>query len=135
MGRMMHAESPRFQRFSFSEEKTMQLVDMLLKNPSGGVFVAESDGYVIGMMAGFITQHFFSYETTASDFVLFVVPSYRGGSAALRLIKAFEEWAFESGAREITLGISTQGDTSRIAQLYQKLGYHDLGHTMIKGVQ
>lgn len=132
MGRRMHAESPRFRDSEYSAEKCAQTFDRLLANDYGVVLVAESNGEVVGMMAGFALEHFFSTDITASDVVVYVVPEARGTSAAARLIRAFEQWAVDKGASEIMLGVSTEVHSERTAAFYGRLGYPHSGHVVLK---
>lgn len=134
LGRKMRAESPRFSKLDYSDAKAEQLFMVLLSNPNGVVLLAENDSEIIGMMAGFASEHFFSQQLFATDFVLFIEPDHRGGSSAMRLIKEFEKWARDLGVVEIVLGISTEVHAGRTADLYARLGFDQSGITMIKRV-
>lgn len=105
LGRLMHSESPRFRKISFSEEKCEQTFNTLL--PGGGIFVAECGEEMAGMFIGMAHEHYFSYEMTASDLLLYVQPKFRRTSAATRLVKAFETWAFNQGIGVISLSCNT----------------------------
>lgn len=130
MAQLMHSESPRFKDKPFVLEKAQRIIDMLIAK--GGGWVAERDNALIGMIGGVIVEHFFSSYTFSTDFVLFVLPHYRGGSAAVRLIKTYEEWAFAQGAEEVGLGISTGVDQERTVCIYERLGYKLASYTCIK---
>jgi GNAT superfamily N-acetyltransferase len=67
----------------------------------------------------------------ACELAVYVTPEHRGRTG-MRLIKAFEAWAWDRGADEITLGISTEVDPERTAALYARLGYRRSGITTIK---
>ena len=78
----------------YSVEKVDQVIRTILANPDRWfLHLAESDGTIIGMYAGFLTEYYFSQDLMACDLALFVEPDKRGGRAAIRLIRAFEEWA------------------------------------------
>ncbi len=130
MGRLMHAESPRFRPVPFSTEKAQQLIEQLISR--GGAFVAEVDGALVGMFGGVVFEHFFSTTKMAADVVLYVTPEYRGGSLAARLVHAFERWAIEAGADELVLGVSTGIEAERTAGLYERLGYERSGISLLK---
>ncbi len=134
LGRDMHAESPRFSKLRYNDAKAASLFDMLVDNPNGIVLLAEDGDKIIGMMAGFASPHFFSFQLFASDFVLYIDPAHRGGTTAMRLIKNFEQWAIELGVAEIVLGVSTEVNAERTAEMYQRLGYEKSGITVIKRV-
>lgn len=135
LGEQMHAESPRFSRFAFAPEKCAEFARGLIESPQGFVFVAETGSEIIGLFAGFKTEHFFSFDRMASDVAVFVLPAHRGGSAFLRLLRAFEAAVAEGEDKlEIILGISTEVHTAQTAELYAKLGYSSIGASMGKVV-
>src|SRR5262245_32146893 len=51
----------------------------------------------VGYLVGKINRSFFSQSTYAVQEMWYVVPHYRGSSAALRLLREFERWADERG--------------------------------------
>lgn len=140
MGRAMHEESPEYQRMDFSEEKVAKLArylcgTMLVPSRPGSALVAEDEGRIIGMMAGFVIEHFFGHDKIASEYVLYVKPEHRRGTAAVRLIRAFEKWALSQGVRAIMPGVTTGNKTERTQALYMHLGYEANGVTLIKRVK
>jgi hypothetical protein len=50
------------------------------------------------------------------------------------MIKLFEQRAKDLGAKEISLGISTEIHAERTANLYEKLGYKRSGISTIKRI-
>jgi len=121
----MHAESS-FAGVTFSAEKTAALFAALI-NGAGFLMVAEADGEVIGGMAGWCAEHFFSHDKTAGDFGLFVHQDRRGGMAAARLLKAFAQWAREQGATMIRAGITTGVHLEASTRLYRAVGFRPVG--------
>jgi GNAT superfamily N-acetyltransferase len=118
---------------TYNPEKVAHLVSHMLATPDEFfLHVAEKDGSIIGMYAGTLTEYYFSNDRMAVDLALFVDPGKRGGLAAIRLIQAFEEWAFERGAKEICPATSTQAAPERTAMLYQVLGYEVVGNLFKK---
>lgn len=133
LAKRMHGESPRFARLTFSPAKCEALLRGLLGGQVvGGVLVAEKAGIIVGMAAGFVVEHFFGIEKVASDLAVYVAPEHRGGSIAVKLIRAFEKVGREGGAVEVTLGISTEVAAERTVALYQDLGYRLSGYLMLK---
>lgn len=130
LGRAMHAESPRFSRQPYSPTKTTGTIEFLLAN--GAVFVVVKGGRPVGMMGGMVAPGWFTEECSAVELAVYVTPEHRGGRTGMRLIRAFEAWAFEHGAGEITLGVTTEVDTERTAALYERLGYRRSGVTTVK---
>lgn len=119
--RAMHLESPRFSDITFSRSKAEALMCRLLD--VGGAFVAEQNGVLVGMFGGVVVEYMFSEERYASDLAVYVTPPYRGSSAFIRLVAAFEQWAISQNAREIILGVSTDVGTAGTLMMYERLGY------------
>ena len=134
LGRRMHAESPTYRELSYSPEKAaalgLRVVGTLL-NP-GGALVAEVNGRIVGMLAGYVVEHWFSHDKVASDYVLYIDPEHRGGMTAVRLIRAFERWAIAQGATVLLPGVSTGVKTEQTRDLYRALGYEPYGVAMMK---
>lgn len=140
MGRAMHDESPEYREMDFSEEKIRKLVNfmcgtLLVPSASNSALVAEDEGTIVGMMGGFVIEHFFGRDRIAHDYVLYVKPEHRRGTAAVRLIREFEKWAKAQGVRAIVPAITTGLSTERTEGLYLKLGYEPNGVTLIKRIK
>ena len=131
LGRRMHAESPRFSSFAFNPDKCADLCRNLITSPMGRVFVAEKEKEILGVFAGFVAEHFFSDELTASDVAVYVLPEYRNGMAFIRMLQAFEDSVTpDNGSIEVTLGISTEINPEKTRRLYACMGYSNVGFTM-----
>lgn len=140
MGKAMHEESPEHHRKDFSEEKTRRLAQSIcgvLPAPAVPTcaLVAEERGKIIGMMSGFVVEHFFGHDRVASDYVFYVRPEHRGGSAAVRLLRAFEAWALQFDPFEIMPGVTTGFQTEKTVGFYRKLGYEVNGATLVRRVK
>jgi GNAT superfamily N-acetyltransferase len=118
---------------TYNPEKVAHLVSHMIATPDEYfLHLAEKDGAIIAMYAGLLTEYYFSNDRMAVDLALFVDPTKRGSLAAVRLIQAFEDWAFERGAKEICPATSTQVAPERTAQLYHLLGYEVVGNLFKK---
>jgi GNAT superfamily N-acetyltransferase len=134
LGAQMHAESV-FASEPYLSDKLMAYCRFWLTDPTSGMaFLAEDNEEVVGMMAGWCLEAFFNHERTARDMILYVRPDKRGGMTAIRLVKAFEDWAKEAGAHHINIGVSAGIDNQRAAKFYQSLGYAPRGVTLSKEV-
>lgn len=133
MAKLMRRESPRYRGTVFDEAKLTRLLLGLVRGQiPGGALVAELGGALVGMVGGFVYQHFFGGGLTASDFGLYVAPAHRGGSIAPRLIGAFEDLVREAGAEDLVMGVSTEVEPERTAGLYERLGYRRTGISLLK---
>ena len=123
MGSSMHKES-WFSHFDYEDSKLQELWDITETYPHMYCkFVAEHDDKIVGMFVGMCAEHYFGHDKIASDLLLYVTPEARGGTAAVRLIKAYDKWAREAGAKEIHVGVSTGVNEERTVKLYEKLGF------------
>lgn len=127
LGEQMHAESPRFSRLAFSRDRLHQTLSGLLSSPAGFLWVAESEGQVIGGMAGFIAQHWASEDKVSTDLALFIDERMRGGMSTARLVNEYKRWAWKHGAHIVQVGITTGVQTEQTARLYERLGFARCG--------
>lgn len=130
IGMAMHQESPRFSLLPFSVDKVVRLFVSLIDDQSSLLLVAERDGELIGGVAGTICEHWFSEGLIASEYGVFVLPEHRGGVVAVRLIRAYIEWAQGKGVRDefIQLGITTGVHPEETAELYRRIGLKQFGY-------
>lgn len=128
LGAMMHAESPAYSRLAFSPEKLATTLGVTVDR--GFAQVVETDWRVIGGMFGLVVPHWFSDDLQACDLALFIEPQFRGGMAAVRLLRAYGEWAKESGAKQILFGITTGIDVETTQMLCERLGWRRAGVVM-----
>lgn len=128
LAKAMHAESPRFSQLRFNEIKSYQFLAMMIYSESFFFKVVERNGILIGGMAAFISPQWFSDDMIASDIALFISPECRGGMAAAKLIRAYKEWAVQSGAVLQTLGISTGVQVEETRQFMTAIGCKQFGY-------
>lgn len=81
----------------------------------------------IGMFTGCVTPYFFGNDLIASEELWYVVPEHRSSSAALRLLRMFEDWARSYNVKEICIGLSSGADAERVGRFLMKKGYGHLG--------
>lgn len=129
LGRAMHHESPRFSHVPYCEAKTANVTRGLMAR--GTVLVATYKGHIVGMLVGAIVEHFFSSAKYACDFVVYVRPEFRGGHAAVALLKEWDKLACGQ-VDESVLGISTEVEPDRTRKLYEHFGYEVSGYIMVK---
>jgi GNAT superfamily N-acetyltransferase len=89
--------------------------------------VAEHDGKVVGFMSGWVYQLYFSKTLSAQNNLWYVLPEYRGGMIGVRLLKMFESWAFDKGAKILVGGTSSGISMPRSNKLIEKFGYEPVG--------
>jgi RimJ/RimL family protein N-acetyltransferase len=123
LGEMLHRESPRWSRLSYSKERAGNMIRHLTTHEQGAVFVAERAGVVVGGIAGWVDRHWSSDDKVAQEVSFFMAPEARGSISATRLICALRAWAEAKGAVFLQAGTSTGLDPERTARLYERLGF------------
>lgn len=109
------------QSHKWNKEKTEQFILSALQNTNMTIFVIDVDGEIEGALVGILSELYMSYTVQATELAWFVSKDYRGKPASLKLIKAFEKWAKESGANQVGMG-DIEGISS-LEKLYNRLGY------------
>ena len=134
LGRVYHEESP-YARVTIDEQRLRALHTMAETSPTDWCsFIAEDGEYILGLIVGTITPAFFCDQKQAGDLVLYVHPSYRGSTIAMRLILAYENWALTNGAQEIFLSQSAGMNINNTAKFYEAMGFEQVGTIHKKGV-
>ncbi len=87
---------------------------------------------LVGFMVGTVSETFLNNERNAYEKGLFVLPSHRGGTTAMKLIRNFEAWAKEQGAANIWLGQSVGQNMQATLKFFERLGYKCQGFTTCK---
>lgn len=134
LGAEMHAESMYASR-PYLPAKLAAYGKQFLMEPKAGVgILAEEDGKCHGIMAGWALRNFYNDDICARDMILYVRKSKRGGTTGMRMVREFERWAKEVGAKEITIGISAAIDNDKATRFYQALGYSPRGVTLAREI-
>jgi hypothetical protein len=128
LGQQMHAESA-FRHFDFDIPKCAMLFHTCLTNPDTHfIRVAVSPtNEIVGLLIGFISEHYFGRDLIASDYLWYVTPEHRGSKAALALLRDFQKWAEDRNAAEVHMGISTGVHAEKTGALLERLGYDLVG--------
>lgn len=122
----MGAEFFAFSAFSpfvqFDPDSTRRSLEALIQH--GIVLVAEVDGVVVGGLAGTLTTLWFNQGAkVAAELGWWVSPAHRGGSAGIKLLRRFEQWAQEQGAMLISMSDLVVDGEAPAGRLFDKLGY------------
>lgn len=104
----------------------------LFKVPNAIAFGAIKDEKLIGFIAGLKHEHFFSSKEKISDLGFYVLPEYRGCSAAVKLIRKLEGWAVDIGVFDLYIGQTTKVNVDKTQQFYERLGYQTVGFNTVK---
>ena len=132
LGRQMHAESPRFARVKFDADKLCTQLVTMIESVWCMILVAEEEGQIVGTIGGGVTPYYFSNELHGYEHWVYVALSHRGSSVGARLVKEWDNLLVSEGIKESVLGISTEVDSERTKQFYERLGYRLAGYIMVK---
>lgn len=122
---LMHAETD-FKHYTFSPVKTLKSIADWDNGGSRALFVADSDGDLVGMLAAAVEDMAFSDDVVAAENVFFVRDDMRGSRAAYLLMRGFRNWADEIGAGHIRAGVAT-GTGWAAHRLYEHFGMDCVG--------
>lgn len=120
----------RFRNLPLNRTKVRAVIRHATQAPDYMLAVAESaGGELAGLHLAHATAYYFSDETMAESIAYFVLPRFRGSSAAMRLLAYLWRWAEQRGAREAVLGTGpSRGMTlARADRLLRRAGMHQIG--------
>jgi GNAT superfamily N-acetyltransferase len=101
----------------------------------GVLLVAEQDGEIAGMLFGIVSGLWFAPRTLwASELAWWVEPAARGGTAGIRLVTAFQDWAREQGAKVVAMSSLHLDHDNRVSNVLQRMGFSPSEHTYIKRI-
>jgi len=133
MGKQFLAYAPQGKHFDFNESELVEGWTRLLSSPQVVVFVGDRDGTAHAMLVGVIGSMWFAPKVLmASELAWWVEPEVRGSPIAIRLIRAYEQWAKESGAKFIAMASLSLDTGPDVGRLLKKLGYVQAETTHIK---
>ncbi len=117
---VLHTESPRYALVKFDEQYLRANVAAMIEHPT---FIETIDSALRGFMFGLASRSWYEDELNAHEHLLYILPEYRGGLLAARLIKDFERIARTRGCVHVHAGASTRMHDDRTLELYERLGY------------
>lgn len=126
LAKEMHAETS-FHSLSFNEAKAATEIMSFVLDPNTFVCVAEKDGELVGIVAAFLSQPYFSDDLAVYDHIWYVSKDGRGSMVGPRLLKYLTEWAGLCKASAIFVTLGSDVHQERVGKLVEKLGYSRLG--------
>lgn len=118
--------------FKLDLEKLYNSFDEAINRDDFCVFVYEVDGSLEGMLVGASVAPLFSKDKVATELAWYMNVEHRDGKAALRLLKAYEDWAKKAECKFVTMiDIDTLED---LHSLYERKGYTLTEKTYVKEI-
>ena len=100
------------------------------------IFGLWKDDGLVGGFGAMLAPDINTSRLVANEFFWYVNQEHRGGTGALRLLKAFEAWGTEKEATVFRLvhllGPEETTQEAKLSSLYTKLGYHPVELTWQK---
>ena len=101
-----------------------QLFQLYVLNGAYFAWVAESDGDIVGILAGVVTAGLLNpSDVVAYQHLWYVKPEHRVGTIGPRLLREFERWAKARHANYIAIGANHGFDPERVGAFYAHCGY------------
>lgn len=123
----LHDESDYYRLQPFDKERLEASLSNVVFNENSIALLAIQHNEIIGFFIGGLTYGLFNSELIAFDYSVYVVPEQRNGRTAIKLIKAFEEWAISKGANRFRVGTTTDINTDKTSRFYEFLGFKACG--------
>lgn len=117
----------------FNAEKTVKLMERMA---SEGIFhlnvLEDSNGNVVGVFGGLLTDCMFSNAKQATELVWYVTPSARGSRGSVQLLLEWEKWAKLQGAKTISMMNLESVAPREVERLYERMNYVKSENTYTK---
>ena len=128
IGKVFHAAT-RYAKYKYSTTHVYGLLRSFVDNPEYGIVLVAKDGdTVVGGIIACIAKFYFNDQKFAEESGLFVMPTARGGTIGLKLLKALiDECRSRGDIMELVVGNSTAVDVKRTAALYKRAGFVKIG--------
>lgn len=107
----------------FDPETFLTKIGSFIDGGSGVVIGYFNDNVIRGAIGGIKYADIYTNDLVATEMWWFVLPQYRGGTAAMRLIRAFQTWAKASGCKRCSMVHLAGLQPERLKHVYESLGY------------
>lgn len=107
--------------FPFDNTSAEKLFMMHIQMPKMMCIVHDVNGRAEGVLMAIAYQHPFGPVWIAKETLWWIDPAHRGGTAASRMLEAYEKWAMIHGCK--FAGMAGMGDDPIVGELYKRRGY------------
>lgn len=118
----------------FCESHFTEAWKVLLDYDIATVFYEEENSVVTGILGGTFSKDMFSGRSVASELFWYVAPHKRGGSLAIRLLKAFEDEAVTRKCERIVMVTLEALSPESVSKIFIRRGYSLLEHSYAKEI-
>ena len=138
LGSLMHREAPEYAEFQFDEGKLERLGWVCLSERDWVTIVAETEvnGEVrpVGFLVAAAVETFFGPDRFTEDLAFYVMPGFRGTSAAIKMLTLLEVWSNAIGVKRVRIGITTGINGDVAGRFLLRMGYSDSGSLYSKAI-
>lgn len=135
MGERFFAYSRFANVVAFDRETVRASLDALIGSDTSLVLVAVVDGQIIGGIAGTLAPLWFAPGMlSATEFAWWIDEAHRGGVSAVRLLRAFEQWAKTRGAAVVSMSDLVIDGQTPAGSLFDRLGYVVVERSHVKRI-
>ena len=132
IGRRFIAESGYEKRgIHGNPNKLHESFERSISDDASGVFVVECAGVIIGVASAVKFTTYFSDAPMSIELFWWVDPAHRGGSAALRLMQALEDWSWASGCAAFSM-VDIVDIDGPATSIYERRGFDMVERTWMK---
>lgn len=132
IGRRFLAESGFEKRGIFGNpHKLHASLEHSIGDDSYGVFVADHGGVIVGVASAIKFTTYFSDTPISLELFWWVAPEHRGGSAALRMMQAMEDWAWSVGCATFSM-VDIVAIDGPATSIYERRGFELVERTWMK---
>lgn len=130
---VMEAQKETPFNLPFSAERVLQVLNELLQN--GIVICYIRNDQIAGLICGLTTYTPASLELIAAELLWYVHPDHRKSRGALKLMDAFEYWAWTKGCSAVTIGNIANTKMDATGKLYERKGYRLVEQSYMKNLK
>lgn len=116
---------------NFRAETFMHFWNKYLEMGLGKIFAHVTDGRIDGAMGMLVTMSLVDGKILAEEAFWFVDPDRRG-TAGIKLFRAAESWAKDSGASRMLVGYLCDSMPDKVERFYEHCGYRKLQVQFVK---
>ena len=134
MGRLAHAESVFKDFVGYDQKKLLGVARKYAEEGDHFLAIAMDGDRSVGVLAGHISDYYFSSDRLARDVLWYVREEYRNTGAGLVLLDMFERWSKARGAAVVYLSQDSGINIDKFTRMMEKRGYAFVGANYSLGV-
>ncbi len=128
-----HMASPMHGVINFDPDGYAQFFYTSLQNDSVGIWLAETDGEIVGISGAIAYPLYFNPSAlVVQELWWWLTPASRGSGAGGQMFKQIEQWAKEKNASALFMIALEDNRAKKMENLYIRAGFKPMERTFIK---